>query len=350
MSDQAPKFAMQPWVEQDVCRAITPLLPQPSDWPSWMVAFRAACLKSRVAFEAGQAKTHLIAVLANGGDVARQSCLVALIKCARLGMSPDPALQHFALIPYGNLIDGQPMYRGWLHLITTEPSVEWVDADVVYRGEFDPKGLLIDPVTKAVNYSPNPIARDSMKDEDIVGAWCSIKLRGRERLETTFLSRKEILKRKAANKGASPAWNSWFQQMCLAKVIKACCTTGRIPLSQHVRNRIVEDEREEILAAEVQVTKTVAPEPPKLAAPVQDGAQLHFDLTNEDPLPDDAKRRERYLLCLDQEALAQGLSNEQQAELVGKAVPGWNGSYETLTAKQAEDAYDAIRNNKGEIR
>ena len=221
MSSPAPrqeaKFDMALWVDRSVKASVAALLPRgDEDWKGWAVALRAACLKN----------DKLGPAIANNPGAA----LLALIKCARLGMSPDPALQHFALIPYGGVVDGQAMYRGWMHVVMQTGKVEWMHADVIYKQEV-PKTALLDPVTQKVNHEPQTFERDNWKDDDIVGAYCMVKLVGRERLETKVMSIGEIRKRRA--KGANgPAWREWFKEMCIVKPIKALCSSGRLPLTK----------------------------------------------------------------------------------------------------------------------
>jgi len=316
---QEAKFDMALWVDRSVKASVAALLPRgDEDWKGWAVALRAACLKN----------DKLGPAIANNPGAA----LLALIKCARLGMSPDPALQHFALIPYGNVVDGQAMYRGWMHVAMQTGKVEWMHADVIYRQEV-PKGPLVDQVTQRVNHQPQELERDQWKDDDIVGAYCTVKVKGRERLETRVMSIGDIRKRRA--KGANgPGWREWFKEMCIVKPTKALFSSGRIPLTKDQQEAAREDE-EMVTVTPSSVTSAPLPAAPTpLPPPQKPVEQRMWDEANEEPFPSDDELKQRLLRVVDQIGLERELSpkavDAMAAKLAGKACKAADLSVDDL--------------------
>lgn len=319
-STPAPQgFQMVQWIDRQVMPSIVPLLPNKEhDWPAFQVALRAAVLKSRQAYEAGQSKTHLMKVLQDNPDSGPQSLLLSMIKCAQLGMSLNPAMQHFALIPYGGVVEGQAMYRGYLHLALSSGKVRRIEAEVVYAAEKPPPGVpFVDPVTGRVNHTPDPFGRDEWKDTDIVGAYAFAEVLGDPRPVVRVLSRKDIEKRRAKGQGNSPAYRDWYREMCLAKVTKALLTSGRVPLQPDQLRQLQAEEEEVVVPVAATVLPTAPAAPPRPAPPPADPL---FAAADKEPFPSEEELCGRLRGAIETEVLARDLPAEKLAALVAKAL------------------------------
>lgn len=308
-------------------------------WGPWKVALRSAILRDR-----SQGKGKLSLALRNNPEGG----IVALAKCAQLGLSPDPQLDHFALVPFGSEIQGMVMYRGWMHLALSSGHVEWVHADVIYKQEYDANLPIRDLDTNRVLHNPRVFERDGFKDDDIIGAYAMAKVKGASRLESIILTRGEINKRRAKSKASnSPAWTEWFPKMCVSKAYQSLFRTGRVPLSPSARAAATADEEDEVF---VQAEAEVVEEPRKVTTdqpppPVISGADQHiFDALDKDPFPADADQRNTIVEAIMIEAVDRELSDEVLAtvasEALGREISRIDDS---LTVKELEAILEAIR-------
>jgi len=302
---------MASFVRERAKPVILPLLPASTDWGSFETAIRA----------------QLMAVPALADAFAKNpnSGLLALIKCARLGLDLNPAKQHYCLIPYGGVIEGQAMYKGWQELVMSSGNVEWIQSDVVYKAEVNQGVPFFDPITQKPNHVPHDFERDDYKDDDIVGAYCSIKVIGQERLVSRLLTRGDINKRRAVSKAPnSPGWTKWFKEMCLAKVLKATCSSGRVPLTKQLQLAVRLDDQDEEPGTPVPTpVKPLPTAPTRLQAPpppAQTGGEFMFDARKKEPLPTDDAHRQDLLGAIATEAVHQELTPLGTAEIASKAL------------------------------
>lgn len=308
MAEPAPQTALQKF-SADVKLNVVPLLGGEQHWDKWAVALRAACLKTPGIMQALQKNPATV--------------LLALVKCAQLGLSPEPGLQHFALAPFGGAVEGLVMYKGWMHLAQTSGNVEWIHADVVYRGEVVPGIPFVDMATGRVNHVAEVFQRDDWKDSDIVGAYCVVKVRGTERLVPHVMSRGQIEKRRQMG-GKSSTWVKWYPQMCMAKVIGACLRSGRVPLSKRLQDALELEDR--VVAAEATVVDTPAnPRAPRsLAAPAgPSGAEVLFEAREAEPFPTEDQHAEDMRRAVVAEMDRQKLDEKARAAAI--AVVGGDG-------------------------
>lgn len=313
-----------------------------SEWEPWKVALRSAILRDRAA-----GKGRLSVAIRDNPEGA----LVALAKCAQLGLSPDPQLDHFALIPYGRDIQGAVMYRGWMHLALSSGHVEWMHADVVYKQEYRQGAPFRDLETNRVLHEPNVFERDGYKDDDIIGAYAMAKIRGVDRLESVILTRGEINKRRAKSKAPNgPGWVEWFPKMCLAKAYQALARTGRLPLSRAARCMAIDDDEEVFVETHASVVEEPKPVPPPSQPPPPPILPGHasdralFDALDRDPFPDDVGHRGNLVEAIIVESVDQGLSEEFLAEIaqnaVGRAIERVDDS---LTVQELKAILEAVR-------
>lgn len=330
------------WLQTRVMQQVVPLLPnREKDWPSFEVALRAAVIRDT---EFGEGK------LQDAIGYNPNAALLAVVKCARLGLSLNPADEHFCLVPYSRVVEGQAMYRGWLHLLNQSGQCEGLGADVVYKQEQLPPGIpFVDQLSGAINHSPHAFERDSYPDSDMVGvyAWCKVK--GRPRIVSAVLGRAKVEKLRALNKGKAPAWNAHPQRMWCAKALKALCRSGLVPLKPQ--------QMAELLKADEDGAPTPTIQSPPLARPsgvVVDigqprtdsdwdaGQQATFDEHNKDPLPsaeDELAIQRKAILALQKEkkVTAAGLA------LLCKKVVGEDATLEQLSLESLAQVAEMLR-------
>lgn len=253
-SQAAQQWSLAQYVEQSIRPNIEPLLPAVRGaWQSFQVALRSALMKTpklQAAFKENP-----------------QAGVLALVKCARLGLSLDPAHEHFALVPYKNEIQGSIMVRGWIHLARSSGALEQLHADVIYRQEYDKSKPLRDMMTGFVNHVPHDLERETYKDEDIVGAYAWVKLKGQDRLVSIVLTRAEIEKRRKKGHYDTPAWREWYARMCMVKTINALFRSGLVPLTREIEQAAREEDPEVVKPAEFSVPLAEVAEEPAQEAP-----------------------------------------------------------------------------------
>lgn len=184
-----------------------------------------------------------------------QSLVTALNQAAQLGLSPEPKLQHFSLVPFKGEITPIVGYRGYMWLAELSGVVEDIGSMVVYRDEFErlrEDGLrIIDRKTGELNLDEEDriLAADeggvNTSDGQIVAAvaWCRIK--GVDRQKSILLTREQIEKRRQCGQGNTPAWRNWYAEQCKKTALRALLTSGRVRLGAHGRLLEAALERDE---------------------------------------------------------------------------------------------------------
>ena len=319
------QFDLAVYVESRVKPQVTSLLPSPADWPAFQTALLAAVLDKPALRPAIEANPN--------------SALVAVIKCARLGLSLNPIDKHFALVPRKGVIQGEVQYQGWQHLAMGSSAIEWMHADVVYKQEQPPKGTpFLDPVTNRPNHEAQHFERDNWKDDDIVGAYCTIKLKGHERHITRVLSRTNLNKRRAMAAENSGAWINWFAGMCAGKAIKACCQSEQVPKTKQMAMALaMEPDLETVLPTKPTpiALQPVAPDAPRT------GGQVMFQRLEEQPLPSDEELASMHRAAIEVEVISQSLEPEELDALIHQAT-GAPLTLTQLNGAQLQQTLDAL--------
>jgi recombinational DNA repair protein RecT len=297
-------------------------------WPAFEVALRSALL----------ANPKLKEGIANAPD----SALLSVVKCARLGLSLNPADEHFALIPYAGKnpsVQGQVMVRGWLHLMHQSGRLDFLDADLIFQPEVRSPMRL---PNGAVNHEPDWLNRDDFTDDQIVGAYAHAKLKGQERYVAAFLSIKEIEKRRKMGQGETPAWREHYHRMCVVKVLKALARSGLIPLSPVARIVAADEDDEEMPAAPTVIQ--AAPQPVQRMHPAywDAGQKEQFESLNKDPMPTDEDATEMALGAL-RALIDQKDATPQDLELVTKHLFKKVVAVDDMTKEQAAKTADYLR-------
>lgn len=157
-------------------------------------------------------RTALIAVTKNPDIQActRQSVLIALLECGRLGLMPDG--REAAIIKYRQTAELMPMVQGIIRLILRSAGVLKVEARAVREGdEF------------GYQYGLHPDLVHTPKAPDTAGVTHAYAVVWREATEPTFevVDRETIeaarLMSKAPN---SPAWRGWYSEMARKVALK----------------------------------------------------------------------------------------------------------------------------------
>lgn len=333
------KFELQTWVDQKVAPLVTPLIGS-DEWSPWRTSMLSAIVK-----DTAYGKGKVMEVLQRNPV----SCQLALVKCAKLGLSPEPQLEHFALVPRGAAIEGEVMWRGWQHIMLQSGAVEWIDADVIYKAEYDAMSKagvpLRDPHSNRINAPDfcDEVARDQWADKDVVASYCMVKLIGRPRLVAVVLTRKELDKRRSLAQ-TDKVWAAHYVSMCKAKAIKAVGRQGQVPLTVSVAQAMAEAESDlegatvQVAAAApvedvslppagamvgsatevVPITPVVTVEPAvEQDAPASDPL---FDQLNQNPLPSDDERVEMLRTVLAQEAMNRDYSDSDLVEIAQREL------------------------------
>lgn len=272
---------------------IVPLLPRGQEqWPAFAVALNAAVIKN----------PKLRTAIGSNPD----SAILALVKCARLGLSLNPADEHFDLIPYlgrDPKVEGQVRGRGLQYLMMNSGRCDWIHYDVIYRQELD-SGVLVDPISQRVNHVADVLQRDDWKDSDIVGAYAMAQIKGQLRYATVVLSRKEIDKRRAMGMGTTNPDSPWvkhFPAMCCQKALKALGRSGKVPLAKEVAHEFNEEEES---ATPAEVVRQI---PPTEVTPqwadaldweVDSAARYLFKCREKDPMPGDQQVYDEHIEAL----------------------------------------------------
>lgn len=300
----------QPWsiakyIETTVMPNVVSLLPRgEADWPAFEVALRAAVL----------GKEGLARAIAGNPE----SALVAIVKCARAGLSLNPIDEHFDLIPRKGVIYGEPRAKGWMFLAMASGAVEFIQHDVVYKQEHNPNVPFFDPVTRRPNHVPNEFERDQWDDEkDIIGAYCAVKLKGQPRMISRAMSRKELNKRRAMAQ-TDNVYKAWLREMFIAKVDKATFKSPEMPKTPQMAQALLVDidEDEEVRPAPL----AAAPTPIRSSPPKKTGGEVMWDARNEEPLPTDAQHCEELRKAIDVECVNQDISSDTLREISVKLL------------------------------
>ena len=271
-------FSIQTWAQSRIQAQVVPLLPDgQSGWPKFEVALRSAVLR----------EPKLADAIANNP----QAAMLSVIKCAQLGLSLNPADEHYCLIPYKGVAQGQVMVRGWLHLMRQSGEVRDIEADVVYRQEMPEDSRSLRRPDGGVAHEPHVFERDSYSDSDIVGAYASVRLKDSDRWKTVFIGRDRIEKLRKMGAGNTPSWKDHYARMCVVKALKALARSGQVPLSPKAQLASADDEEATGVTYEAAPAASHARPPAGRSKMLPDewdaGAKHRFTEIDKNPMPTD---------------------------------------------------------------
>lgn len=158
-----------------------------------------------------------------------QSIIGAAMQAAQLGLTPG-VLGEAWLVPYRDQATFQVGVRGLISLAARSGIV--IQAHTVYeRDEFHHE-LGLDPVLRHV-----PAHGERGKSV----AWYAVARdrATRDLLGFSVIDRAHVDKRRAANRGSSPAWDGWYDEMALGKAVREVCRF--LPLSVEMATAMASD-------------------------------------------------------------------------------------------------------------
>jgi len=157
------------------------------------------------------------------------SIIGAAMQAAQLGLTPG-VLGEAWLIPYGGECTFQLGYKGLVALAARAGVT--IQAHTVYeRDEFDYElGL-----TPTLHHKP-------AKGDRGKGEYWYAVARDRDTgalLGFAVLDRHQVDKRRKANRGKSPAWDQWYDEMALSKAVREVCRL--LPLTVEMASALASD-------------------------------------------------------------------------------------------------------------
>lgn len=141
------------------------------------------------------------------------SFMAALLDCARLGHEPDTP--QYYLVPFGNEIVGIEGYQGEIERMYRAGAVASVKAEVVREGDH-------------FRYNPQTMDRPEHEPDwfgdrgELKGVYAYAVMRDGSTSRVVVMSRAEVMKHKAAARGANSAdspWNKWEESMWLKTAV-----------------------------------------------------------------------------------------------------------------------------------
>lgn len=178
-----------------------------------------------------RAKQYMLSVLAeikkNAGDSRKdltqcdpKSIFLAARDAAKLRLEID-GRQHAHLVKYGNKVQLQIGYRGYLARLQSSLEGFTAHVECVYKG--DTVEVIQDGLQgKVLHKKGDPFG--TLTDNDIIGVYCQLSyLAGGERV--TYVTTMNILEiNKIKNKAkTSDIWNTWFTEKAKVACLRRAC-------------------------------------------------------------------------------------------------------------------------------
>jgi len=152
-------------------------------------------------------------------DCSPQSIIAAVMQCAMLGLSPIPQRGECYFVPYGEDVQMQIGYQGWILLAHKSGAIVSIQTSCVYEGDdFTP--TLGSGAT--INHKPS-VNYGSSDHNKVLWAYAIVKMRGGgEQFALLPKAMIERLRMKSPmqKKGMAGGWSSDYDKMAMAKAIK----------------------------------------------------------------------------------------------------------------------------------
>ena len=187
------------------------------------------------------------AVLANPDIVTAEprSLARALRKCCRDTIIPDG--DRGALVIFGNEVVAMPMVTGIQSMAVEDLEAE-VRSGVVYEGDnvVITEGVGVEP--KIIIESTGTDIFKSRTRENLIGAWCWIKLPFEEHPRIVTFSQDQIARARAASRARKGPWETWPERMAEKSCVKSAI--WRLRYLAHVRKnggrllRVIEEDNQ----------------------------------------------------------------------------------------------------------
>lgn len=158
-----------------------------------------------------------------------ESLYNSILQAAESGLSLNPQWQEGYFVPYNMKVDGKevptvtfsPMYRGKKKLLITKGIVKNIIPELVYEGEYFDEDIVNG--VRTVKHKPNSFKRSD--PSKIIGGYASIYLNNGEMQYIVkgrdYFERSKKQSESKMNGKTSPAWRTWYDQMCLKCLINA---------------------------------------------------------------------------------------------------------------------------------
>lgn len=166
-----------------------------------------------------------------------QSMLAAVMQAAMNGLNPSPQFQEVYFIPYGDQIQLQLGYRGFIKLCSKSALLNSIRADAVYDGDTFDVEL---GVHANIKHKPGPNYGDPKK---VLQSYAIAHLQSGG-VQFVVLPKARIerlrLKNKMQKGAPSGAWDTDYDQMAIAKAVKQLLKF--VPLEDEYRSATFLDE------------------------------------------------------------------------------------------------------------
>lgn len=148
-----------------------------------------------------------------------QSIIGAAMQAAQLGLTPG-VLGEAWLVSYGDQCTFQVGVRGMVALAARSGIT--LEAHTVHQADTFEYELGLTPKLRHV---------PAIGDRGPSVLWYAIARdrKSGELMASAVIDREHVEKRRKANRGKSPAWDNWFDEMALTKAVRECCRF--LPLS-----------------------------------------------------------------------------------------------------------------------
>jgi recombination protein RecT len=165
-------------------------------------------------------------------DTTPASFFGSLLLAAQLGLEPNGPDQKCFLIPYKDQCQFQLGYRGLLDLARRSGELSSIHAEIAYEN---------DELEIILGLNPTIIHKPLLKGERgaAVLAYSVATLKDGSK-DFTWMNVEEIEKARKANRGKSPAWESWWSEMAKKVVMKRHLKT--LPLNAEIQRAVNSDE------------------------------------------------------------------------------------------------------------
>ena len=167
----------------------------------------------------------------------------AIRKCCRDGIIPDG--DRGALVIFAGEAVAMPMVQGILQMASEDLKAE-IRSGVVHEGDMIRviEGVGVDPQIRIESEGTEIFL--SRKGENVIGAWCWIKLPFEKTARLVLFSQDEIRRARAASRAQNGPWKTWPERMAEKACVKSAI--WRLRYLAHVQNqgsrllRVVEDD------------------------------------------------------------------------------------------------------------
>lgn len=187
---------------------------------------------------AKQQERFKAAILSLAADPNVQQCdtasvIVAAYRSSQIGLVPNSALHHAAVVPRKGKAALEIEYRGFIELARRSELIADVVAAVVYSNDhFERRGHFQEPVHERWD----ELGRT--EPGEFRGAYC-ITLWKDGHVSTTWMNARDVNKRKDVA-ATQAVWNHWFDEMACKTVIKHASKTW--PLTDQIALAVEADD------------------------------------------------------------------------------------------------------------